>query len=203
MTEDSTKQEIRILAQPSATGDSCTFVMYPPLYEGITASFVSREEAEGSPLPEMLFGLDGVDRILVAPNKLTVFHRARLADWSTLGKEVGRVIRMHHASGRPPVSEGVRRRIEESSDLATRVQQVLDSEINPAVAMHGGYIALLEVKGNDIYLQMGGGCQGCAMSKATLKQGVESALRQQIPELGQIFDTTDHVSGTNPYYRGA
>jgi Fe-S cluster biogenesis protein NfuA len=202
MTQDAGKQEIRILAQPAASGESCSFVMYPPLYEGVTASFVSKEEAEGSPLAEMLFALPGVNRVLVAPNKLTVFHRGESADWSQLGKQVGQIIRQHHASGRPAVSDAVRSRIDASMDLAEKVRQVLDTEINPAVAMHGGFISLLEVKGTDVYLQMGGGCQGCAMSKATLKQGVETALRQHIPDIGHIYDTTDHASGANPYYHG-
>ena len=77
MTQDSEKQEIRILAQPAPNGESCSFIMYPPLYEGITASFLTRDEATGSPLPEMLFALPGVTRILISPNGPTSATRGR------------------------------------------------------------------------------------------------------------------------------
>jgi len=194
------KQDIRILAQPSASGDSCAFVMYPPMYDGLNASFVSREEAQGSPLAERLFALDGVARVLIAPNRLTVFKEADGGEWSELGKEVGRVIREHDASGEEAVSASLREQIEASSELADRVQTVLDSEINPSVAMHGGFITLLGVKERIVFIQMGGGCQGCAQSTATLKAGVETAIRRAIPEVEHVYDTTDHAAGTNPYY---
>jgi len=61
-------------------------------------------------------------------------------------------------------------------------------------------VRLLEVKENMVYVQMGGGCQGCGMADVTLKQGVEIAIRSEIPEVGEIMDTTDHASGDNPYY---
>lgn len=84
--------------------------------------------------------------------------------------------------------------------LADRVQQVLEERVNPGVASHGGHIALVDVDGNDVYLELGGGCQGCGMARVTLKQGVEKMLREAIPELGQVHDATDHASGANPYY---
>ena len=80
------------------------------------------------------------------------------------------------------------------------VQQVLDTQINPMVAQHGGVIHLLDVKDNTVFIEMGGGCQGCAMSKATLKNGVERLIREFVPEVGDILDVTDHASGRNPYY---
>lgn len=86
--------------------------------------------------------------------------------------------------------------------LAERVRHVLDTTVNPAVASHGGNIALVDVDGPDIYLELGGGCQGCGMARVTLKQGVERMLRESIPELGQIIDVTDHAAGANPYYSG-
>ena len=72
--------------------------------------------------------------------------------------------------------------------------------VNPAVASHGGYITLMDVKGNNLYIQMGGGCQGCGMATVTLREGVETSLRQNFPEVGEILDITDHSSGENPYY---
>jgi Fe/S biogenesis protein NfuA len=84
--------------------------------------------------------------------------------------------------------------------IAERVQEVLDAQVNPAIASHGGAIDLYDVKDTEIYLEMSGGCQGCAMSRMTLRQGVERMLRQAIPEITAVHDITDHSSGENPYF---
>jgi len=89
---------------------------------------------------------------------------------------------------------------EQSPDLKTRVQELIDTMINPAVAGHGGYVELIDVQDKRVYLQMGGGCQGCGAADITLKAGIERLLREEIPEIVEILDTTDHASGTNPYY---
>ena len=87
-----------------------------------------------------------------------------------------------------------------SGPVAERVREVLDDQVNPAIASHGGAISLVDVQGTEIYLEMSGGCQGCAMSRLTLRQGVERMLRQAIPELTAVHDVTDHASGVNPYF---
>lgn len=84
--------------------------------------------------------------------------------------------------------------------LFERVQWVLDTEINPAVASHGGNVTLVEVQDQNVLVRFGGGCQGCSSSSATLKQGIEVRLREKFPELGEIIDVTDHAVGENPYY---
>jgi Fe/S biogenesis protein NfuA len=86
--------------------------------------------------------------------------------------------------------------------LAERVRHVLETEINPAIAAHGGAITLVGVEDTDIYLEMSGGCQGCAMSRMTLRQGVERMVRQAVPEVSVIHDITDHSSGQNPFFEG-
>ena len=90
-----------------------------------------------------------------------------------------------------------------STDLTTRVQELIDSTINPAVAGHGGFVQLIDVKENKVYLQMGGGCQGCGAADFTLRQGIEAILRKEVPEILQVLDVTDHAAGMNPYYRPA
>ncbi len=84
--------------------------------------------------------------------------------------------------------------------LAEKVREVLEAQVNPAVAAHGGEIVLMDVQGTEIYIQMGGGCQGCALSRMTLKQGVERMVRQAVPEITAVHDVTDHTSGENPFY---
>lgn len=83
--------------------------------------------------------------------------------------------------------------------IADKVRDVLDSQVNPAIAAHGGMISLVDVEDTEIYVEMGGGCQGCALSRMTLRQGVERMLREAVPELTAVHDITDHASGENPY----
>jgi Fe/S biogenesis protein NfuA len=88
--------------------------------------------------------------------------------------------------------------------LAERVRHVLDSEINPQVASHGGRVSLVEVTAdNAVLLRFGGGCHGCGMADVTLKQGIERTLRSRLPEISAVRDVTDHAHGHSPYYRGA
>jgi Fe/S biogenesis protein NfuA len=88
----------------------------------------------------------------------------------------------------------------DEASLDERVSAVLDHEINPSIAAHGGRAELVEVAGDAVYLTMGGGCQGCGMAQVTLRQGIEVALRHWVPEIDAVHDVTDHASGENPYY---
>ena len=84
--------------------------------------------------------------------------------------------------------------------MAERVAQVLDHQVNPAIAAHGGHASLVSEENGVVYLQLGGGCQGCGMAAVTLRQGIERILRDSIPEIVEIVDVTDHQGGDNPYY---
>ena len=84
--------------------------------------------------------------------------------------------------------------------LAERVQQVLDELINPRIAAHGGAVEMVDLADNTLYVRMMGGCQGCAASAATLRQGVERMVREELPEIEEVVDLTDHTAGANPYY---
>ena len=88
----------------------------------------------------------------------------------------------------------------DDASLEARVAAVLDHEINPSIAGHGGWAQLVEVDGRDVHLSLGGGCQGCGMAQVTLRQGIEVALRHWVPDIGVVHDVTDHTSGENPYY---
>lgn len=103
------------------------------------------------------------------------------------------------AEGAVPDPVAARKRGEPTGEIADRVREVLDTQVNPAIAAHGGMISLVDVEENDIYVEMSGGCQGCALSRMTLRQGVERMLREAVPELTAVHDVTDHASGENPY----
>jgi Fe/S biogenesis protein NfuA len=87
--------------------------------------------------------------------------------------------------------------------LAQQVQELLDNRINPGIAAHGGNVELLDIKDGMAYVRLGGGCQGCGMVDVTLRQGIEALIREEIPEIQQVVDTTDHAAGRNPYYQPA
>ncbi len=87
--------------------------------------------------------------------------------------------------------------------IAARVQELLDAKINPQVASHGGRVMLADVQDTRVFLRFGGGCHGCGQSEATLRQGIEVMIREAIPEVTEILDTTDHTAGANPYYKSA
>ena len=90
------------------------------------------------------------------------------------------------------------------ASLVERVRYVLESEINPQIAAHGGKVALQEITAEgEVILRFGGGCQGCGQADVTLKQGIEKTLLQRVPEITAVRDATDHDSGRNPYFKRA
>ena len=90
-----------------------------------------------------------------------------------------------------------------SGDVPQRVIQVLEQQVNPTIAAHGGGAELVAVEQGTAYLRLGGACQGCAMATVTLSQGIETAIIQAVPEITSVVDVTDHQSGTNPYFEAA
>jgi Fe/S biogenesis protein NfuA len=85
--------------------------------------------------------------------------------------------------------------------VAQAVQDVIDRQINPGVGSHGGMVTLVDVRDGTAFMRFGGGCQGCAAVDVTLKQGVETAVRQAVPSISAIVDVTDHDAGATPYYQ--
>jgi Fe/S biogenesis protein NfuA len=162
----------------------------------------------GTPLsPEFELTLVGPDDIRESETEVDVDDLTIVVEESSVSRLEGATVdfvqRMNEsgfevslaetAKAAAPVLEG---------PLAERVKTVLDTEINPAIASHGGTISLVGVEDTEIYLEMGGGCQGCAMSRMTLRQGVERMVRQAVPEVTVIHDVTDHASGENPFFEG-
>jgi Fe/S biogenesis protein NfuA len=90
-----------------------------------------------------------------------------------------------------------------SSEVARQVLAVLEEQVNPSIAAHGGRADLVAVEEGVAYLRLGGGCQGCGLAKVTLSQGIEVAIRDAVPEITSVVDVTDHASGSNPFYEPA
>lgn len=197
-----TEQEINIEAEPANDPKAFKFSLDRTLHEGGAIHFTSLEDADAAPLAKKIFALEGVQKITVVDSTVTV-----LADepgrWPQLAYGVGKGIRAVIQSGDAPIPAGVTGSISKT-DAARRkqVQQLLDAEINVAVASHGGQINLVDYSDDVVYLRMAGGCQGCGAANVTLKMGVERMLKEHIPEIREVVDVTDHSAGENPYFEG-
>ena len=86
-------------------------------------------------------------------------------------------------------------------EIRAQVEQLLEREVNPSIAAHGGRIVLADVRERKLHIRMEGGCQGCASSQFTLRQGFEVMVRRVLPEVVAIIDVTDHAAGRDPFYR--
>jgi Fe/S biogenesis protein NfuA len=138
--------------------------------------------------------------VVVPESSLARMVGARL-DWSDEG-EGGLVIVNPNTPPRPQAF-AERPEVDLSSDLAQRVLAVLDAQVNPSIAMHGGHADLVAVDEGIVYVRLSGGCQGCGLASVTLSQGIEVALRDSVPEIVSVVDVTDHASGANPFYEPA
>ncbi len=193
------QDEIKITGEPMPIPSMCRFVVNRPLLPGRSYFFGNKEQAERSDLAKRLFEIECVRSVLISENSVTV-TKDGWDPWPEIGKQIGEAIRAHLASGQPAVDEQVWEQLPSEEELQKRVQEVIDGELNPALGSHGGFVRLVKVEGNRLFLEMGGGCRGCAMAKITLKQGVERVIHERIPEIGEVVDVTDHSSGDAPFY---
>ncbi|MEZ5175986.1 MAG: NifU family protein [Acidimicrobiia bacterium] len=125
--------------------------------------------------------------------------RGAVLDLSGDGTGPGLVMRNPNVPT-PSVPGGELGDLELTGTTEEKIRQLLEERINPAIASHGGVAHLIAVEGSVAQLQLGGGCQGCGLAAVTLRQGIERAILDAIPEIDQVVDVTDHSMGTNPFY---
>jgi Fe/S biogenesis protein NfuA len=90
--------------------------------------------------------------------------------------------------------------ISDESSIEDKINYILQMDVNPGLASHGGVVSLVAMDEGVAILEFGGGCQGCGMAETTMKDGVAAQLQQQIPEITEVVDETDHSAGENPYF---
>jgi len=194
---------VSIRAETSvADPDTCKFIVSRPLHPGGSFFFGNRERAAGSPLGERLFALPGVANVLIAENVVTICKES-IVSWSGLKAAIGTAIRTQLMTGVPAILEmhfdtGTQGRSD--VELNTVIQELLDKEVNRSIANHGGKISIVKVWQGKLFISMSGGCQGCASSQVTLRQGFEVMLKRVAPEIEEIVDTTNHAAGKQPFY---
>lgn len=177
------------------------FVLDAPVQDGARGQLARDADA---PLARALFAIDGVHRVEVAGETIWI-GKDDSHHWAALKPAIAAAIRAVLDATDQPL--GVQTAQDPDTALLSAVQALLEREINPAVAAHGGHIAAERVTGaatggtgGTVYLRMSGGCQGCAASAATLRDGVERMLRAALPQIERIVDVTDHEAGAAPYY---
>jgi len=195
---------INIHAETSqADPETCKFIVSRTVHPGGPFFFDSKERAAGSPLVERLFALSGVAHVLVAETVVTVGKDPSVA-WSVLKSAIGAAIRTQLLTVVPAIFEaprGTSTRGRTDDEVRSVVQDVLDREVNPSIAGHGGKISIVDVRDGSLSISMSGGCQGCAASSVTLRQGFEVMVRRVAPEIVDIVDSTDHGAGKKPFYQ--
>ena len=157
-------------------------------------SFEPRDELTGELRHYEVGGADGGLAVVVPVDSVDSLSGAVL-DVPSNPAQGGLVIRNPN---RPNPLDG--RNLELTGDLADQVTQLLEQSVNPSLASHGGFAALVGVEDTTVFLTMGGGCQGCSMSAATLREGIQVAIKEAIPEVTDVVDVTDHDAGENPFY---
>jgi Fe/S biogenesis protein NfuA len=162
-----------------------------PMDRAYAISLVEREDKQKT---EIAINLEGI-RVLLNLDTSTLLSGATIS----LSDDGGFRVETPRPN-RPPTTITSSGGAGLSGPLAERVQAVFDELVNPRIASHGGAVELVDVADDVIYVRMTGGCQGCAASALTLRQGIDRMVREEIPEVRDIIDLTDHDAGVNPYY---
>lgn len=158
------------------------------LLEKGALNFVKKDQAKGkSPLAERLFDVSGIAGVMIGKDFVTV-TKADEGDWDTVHKNTSETIRNMLASGEAVVTDtgGEEAHKGGASELERRIQDILDAEIRPAVAMDGGDITFDRYEAGVVYLHLKGSCAGCPSATMTLKMGIEERLKKAIPEVLEV-----------------
>lgn len=197
------ENEIKVTGEFLPDPNMCRFQVNMPVLESGSIVFNNADDSQGSPLADALFAVPGITRIRVSGSNITLSKNVP-TPWPELAKHILPAIKNPILADQPPISPAALEAAQAcggNDDIAAIVEQLLETHINPALASHGGFVRLVNVENQNVHIEMGGGCQGCAASKMTMKNGVENAIREVCPQVGEIIDVTDHAAGTNPYYR--
>lgn len=179
----------------------CRFLVTPPV-PGPSRRYTDQDAAD-SALAQAVFSVPGVCELTVDGGALVLRKGEGTPSWVVLEPRVRYALGMA-LSGEPgpepaPSDAGP----PDDDAIYEQVSRMLDREINPAVARHGGAVELVDVQDGTVLVRLSGGCQGCGMASVTLRQGIEASLRRAIPDLRGLTDLTDHASGTRPYFSAA
>ncbi len=192
--------QIHITAEPQPIPTNCLFKVDRTLFDGML--YVSDQEwaKEWAPLAAYLFeNVEGIRGVKIHGSEVLVTMTNTPEDWRIPARSSGAAIREFLEQEIDAVRGGAGDALQGDDLLRHQAQKVVDDTLNPGLASHGGYVEIMASEGKNLYISMGGGCQGCGSAAMTMKQGVEVAIRNEVPGIEGIFDSTDHSAGTNPF----
>lgn len=169
--------------------------------------YLNSTEAKTSPLGSKIFGFPWVEEIKITPQSILI-KRQDWVDFDIIAEPLKELIEEHFKANTKPFEENPEPPSQKESpqnvvqDFSGKEKQVaafLEETINPQIASHGGRISLVKLEDSSLFVKMEGGCQGCGMAQATLKEGVETSLKEHFDFISHVVDTTDHSQGLNPY----
>lgn len=180
--------DFRMHAERTPNPNSVKWVLSSVLMQaGRSAHFETPVAADVSPLAARLFAIDGVTGVFLAANFVTVTKQAEF-EWPTLAQSLVDEIKNFVASGEPSLGPGYEAaNTQQTSEVAMRIQRVLDEEIRPYVAQDGGDVLFAGFREGVVELYLQGSCSGCPSSTATLKLGIEARLREAVPEVQEVI----------------
>ena len=178
-----------IQTEDTPNPDTLKFIPGEIILKTGTADFSSKEVASDSPLALRLFEIDGVSRVFLATDFISVTKDPQL-HWNNLKPSILTGIMEHYSSGLPAINDTEKKNSEsnntEDSETIKQIKDLLETRVRPAVAMDGGDITFCSFESGVVTLQMKGACAGCPSSTATLKMGIENMLRHYIPEVTEV-----------------
>jgi len=195
------REQIQIAREIDRRNPSvCRFTSARTLYIG-TKTFTQVAEAKGILLAENLLQLAGVAMIQLIGHLLVV-TRTEDREWPDLAREIEAILTAYLISDEALTRDEVEEQMMLiGKNTKEKIQYLVDTQINPGVAEHGGAVQVVEIKDRNLYLRLHGGCQGCGAADFTLRQNIETMVRRAVPEIDQIIDLTNHGAGTRPYYQ--
>jgi Fe-S cluster biogenesis protein NfuA len=182
------EKKIAITAQVTPNPNTLKFLVDMVLIEKGSFNFSDKEAAAGSYLPEYLFGLEGVEGVMVGTNFVSV-TKSNSLDWSDLAEPIIDALQDALSSGDPLLDEELVNQLSSTDGMSEeeqKIRTILDTEIRPAVAMDGGDIIFDRYEDGILTLQLQGACSSCPSSIMTLKMGIEARLKEEIPGLREV-----------------
>jgi Fe-S cluster biogenesis protein NfuA len=178
-----------IQTEDTPNPDTLKFIPGTAVLDKGTSDFPNSESANTSPLASRLFEIEGVSRVFLATDFISVTKQTEL-DWNNLKPSILTGIMDHFSSGLPVINQSDESNLEnsnpEDSETIKQIKDLLETRVRPAVAMDGGDISFCSFESGVVTLQMKGACAGCPSSTATLKMGIENMLRHYIPEVTEV-----------------
>lgn len=179
---------LNIYLESNPNPNSLKFVASSMLFaDGESYDFASEDEAGNSPLAENLFKFDYVSRVFFLNNFVTITKKEGV-EWKEIQEELKATIKSYLESGKPLLAaeNETNKTIEEESEEVTKIKQILDEYVKPAVESDGGAIIFDSYKEGVVKVQLQGACSGCPSSTLTLKAGIENILKSMMPEIKSV-----------------